>query len=364
MSPNAGSAVSDVLNSGYIGEGPITAETERSMSEFLGNDVALTHSCTSGLDLVYHVLGLKEGDWVVSTPQTCFATHTTLVNRRVNIAWADIDPLTGLIDPADVSRVVARMRADGTEPKAIVTVDWGGTACDYDELRRNGVPIVQDAAHSIDTRYKGEPISRSGGDFVVWSFQAIKTLTASDGGAVKTRSPEETERVRILRWFGLDRNKNQSFRCRDDIPEAGYKYHMTDVNAAILRENLRILPENLERIRQNSRRLCREIDNPYVTVPEYTDDSSWWLFTVSVRSPYRDGMIAWLSQLGIESSLVHKRNDQYSCFDYLDPRYRRDLPGVQEFDQTHLCVPNGWWLTSEETDHVIGAINRFDPLLG
>ena len=150
MSPDAADATGKVLNSGFIGQGPKVDQFEKELQSLFNTEkrVISVNSCTTALELAYKLIGLKSGDKVISSPMTCVATNLPLYNNGIEVIWVDVDPETGLIDPKDVAKKMT------PEVKAIICVDWCGSACDYDELRKFGVPIVEDAAHSILTYYK------------------------------------------------------------------------------------------------------------------------------------------------------------------------------------------------------------------
>ncbi len=320
-----------VLDSGFIGQGPRVEEFEQGFGDLVGAPYPplAVNSCTSALDLALHLIGVGPGDEVVSTPMTCTATNGVIVNRGARIVWADVDPFTGLISPEDVGRKIT------PKTKAIMAVDWAGRPCDYPELRSSGIPVVQDAAHSLFA---------SGGDYTCWSFQAIKFLTTGDGGALLA-PPEQMERGRLLRWYGLDRRSGDSFRCAQDIQEAGFKYHMNDIAAAIGLANLRTAARNVGRHLENADWYADSFWGHEADTP-----CAYWLFTVLVED--RDRFIAHLAERGVEASPVHARNDKHRAFNFPSG----PLPGVDYFAAHEVAIPVGWWLTLEEREQVIDAV--------
>ena len=186
--------LSAILHSGFIGQGPKVEEFEDLLQKELNSNVRpiTVNSCTSAIDLALHLIGVGPGDEVISTPQTCFASQVGSIHRGAKIRWADIDPITGLIDPESVSSLV------NEKTKAIICVNWAGRICDYSKLKAFGVPVVEDAAHTWDS-FLQESVER--GDYICYSFQAIKYLTTGDGGILLC-PPEKQEEARILRWYG------------------------------------------------------------------------------------------------------------------------------------------------------------------
>jgi dTDP-4-amino-4,6-dideoxygalactose transaminase len=348
MSPTAGEELTKVLNSGFIGQGPKVDLFEKELQNLFQTKkrVISVNSCTTALELAYRLIGLKEGDSVISSPMTCVATNLPLYNNGINVIWADVDPITGLIS---VESVREKMNPS---VKAIVCVDWCGSSCDYDGLRQFGVPIVEDAAHSLLTKYKGEHIANVGGDYVCWSFQAIKHLTCGDGGAIIV-PPDRVERAVKMRWFGFDRTKSESFRCAQDITDFGFKYHMNDISATIGLENLKHAKGLVDKHVANAKFFCENINNTKVKIPVFNPESSHWIYTVLVDD--KPGFIKYMTDKNIEVSPVHNRNDNYTIFS----KFKTDLPNLDRFFSEQLAIPVGWWLSQEDLDIIVKAINEW-----
>lgn len=343
-----------VLRSGYIGEGDMVKAFEQDLASEWGctKRVISVNSCTSALELAFHLIGVKD-KYVITTPQTCTATNTAIVSRGGIILWADVDQFTGNICPKSVDRLIAR---HGTAAiAAICCVDWGGTACDYDELKKYGIPVVEDAAHSYLTKYKGQHISMSGGDYVCFSFQAIKHLTSGDGGALIVPD-DQVDRARLLRWYGLDRESGTSFRCVQNIQEAGFKFHMNNIAAAIGKANIPTARRAVEASRENALYYCENIktEGRVIYIPLFDPESSYWLYTILVED--RDDFIAYLGENGVAASPVHARNDRHTCF---PPRQvgGLDRAGVDYFSQYNVSIPNGFWLTAEDREKILALVN-------
>lgn len=364
MSDGAPGAAAAVLASGFIGQGPVVDEFEDALRLELDapRDVLTVNSCTSAIDLALHLIGAGRGDSVVTTPMTCSATNTHLALRGVRIIWADVDPITGLIDPVD-----AGCKVD-PDTVAIIAVDWAGRVCDYPALRAHGLPVIQDAAHSWLAERGGRQIARGGGDFIAWSFQAIKALTCGDGGALLCPDAETTERARLLRWYGLDRRSAADFRCAQDITEAGYKYHMNDISAAVGLANMGAARAGVSAARRCAERLSEALAGiPGITLPPPDPGASWWLYTVLVEPSIIDGqqrdnvasLKAHLAARGIDSSPVHRRNDAHTAFKRATGIYRYGLRGVNAFADRELAIPCGWWVDDDAIIRVAQAVREW-----
>jgi dTDP-4-amino-4,6-dideoxygalactose transaminase len=354
MSAEAKELVGEVLDSGYIGQGAKVEQFEKQFAELAEapHEVLTVNSCTSAIDLALHLIGVGPGDEVITTPMTCTASNSAVVTRGSTPVWADVDPTTGLIDPASVHRQLTR------KTKAIIAVDWAGEPCDYAELKSYGVPVIEDAAHALLATIGGQPIARVGGDYVAWSFQAIKHLTTGDGGALLAPA-HQIERARLLRWYGLDRKSSANFRCEQNIREVGYKYHMNDIAAAIGLANLPTAKAVVDRHRHNAAIYAEAFEGfgGRGRAPRASKQSSWWLYTLLVDSP--QVFVSFMKSEGIEASPVHARNDKHTAFLRVAERRGETLRGVDLFAGHEVAIPVGWWIRDHDVQHIIATVRRW-----
>ncbi len=374
MSPEAGEQMQETLYSGYITQGPKVKEFEDQLSIFLGSDslkVVTVNSATSALQLAVRLAKGKVYDHglVISTPMTCTATNTAIVAAGAQILWADVNPVTGNIDPESVQRLL--MKYSG-QVRAIVGVDWGGHPCEWQKLNDLGnihnALTIQDAAHafgSVDHKFPDKCAT-----LVCYSFQAIKPLTTVDGGAIVTRSHHYSEAAKLLRWFGIDRESSQKdFRCSMEIPEPGYKYHMNDVNASVGLANLPHINNLLKKVHHNAQVLRLSVKNagygsaariyPVGTDKEYAP----WIFTIRVE--HREHFIEYMKEKGIMTGQVHARNDTMTCFRYpYTVGQDGHLSGLAVFASTQVNIPCGWWVNEQEINFIGECIKEYCGLVG
>lgn len=365
VSPNVDKPLLEVIHSGWLGEGPKVLEFENNLKKYSGNEQLVTvNSGTSALHLSYHLALNQDApkgyynsneDEIISTAITCTATNTPILNNGAKIVWADVDPLTGNIDPADIERKITK------NTKAISMVHWGGNPCKIDEInkiaQKYNLKTIEDAAHAIGMEYKGEKCGNHS-DYAIHSFQAIKHITAVDGGVVFIKSAEDFERAKLLRWFGIDRTirEDVDLRCEIDVPEAGYKFHMNDVCAVIGNENFKHLPEILSGHQENAYFYNSAFKNSSaVTVSPQNPDgkAAYWLYTIHINN--RDELMKKLNDAGIMCSKVHARNDTHSMFD----EFKTDLPNAEKFNATHLCIPVGWWVTNDQREYIAEQVIKY-----
>jgi perosamine synthetase len=349
--------IKDVIFSGYIGQGPRVEKFEHELGAWFASKNVLTlNNGTSAISLALRLSGVCHGDEVITTPMTCVATNEPILAAGAKIIWADIDPYTGNIDPADVVKKITN------KTKAIIGVDWGGYPCDLNSLmgiaREHGIKLIEDACHAFGAQYQNRPVGAIS-DFTCFSFQAIKEITTIDGGALVCRLKKDCERGRLLRWYGIDRRENRKdFRCEKDIKEYGYKFHMNDVSAAIGSEQLKYVKSNLDKTRLNAAEYNKAfLPFRHIECLRYSDDrlSSYWLYTLRVKNP--GYFIGYMRRHGITASQVHARNDKHTVFN----KFAARLPGVDDFVSHQACIPVGWWLKRRDIAHIINTIEHYNP---
>ena len=354
VSERAITRVVDILRSGWIGEGPVVAEFEEAFRQRIGAPYAVAvNSGTSALHLAVALTGAGPGDEVITTAQTMMATSHAILMQHARPVFADVQYLTGNIDPADIAhRITPRT-------KCLVVVHWAGHPCDMDEIHAvaaaHGLPVIEDAAHAVGAVYKGRPVG-SMSPYTCFSFQAIKHITSGDGGMVTLTSPDKYDEARRRRWFGIDRaNRIPSILGEPawNVTEVGYKYHMNDIAAALGLEHLGELAAILDRRAAIAARYRQALARvPGITLFTSGDDrrSAHWLFTLHVER--RTDFAAMMRAKGIAASVVHLRIDTNDVFGGLRP----DLPALAKFTETHMSIPVHEFLTDGDVERVIRAI--------
>lgn len=345
----------EVLHSGFIGQGQKVEEFEKILKNYFGNPYVLTlNNGTAGLHLALRLAGVGAGDEVITTAMTCTATNMPIMAAGAKIVWADINPVSGLIDAEAIRKKIT------PKTKAIIMVHFGGIPCDIDEInevaKEHGLKTIEDAAHAFGAEYKGQKIGNHS-DYIMFSLQAIKHVTTIDGGLLLCKTEEDYNRGKLLRWYGIDREeKRKEFRCEEDILEYGYKYHMNDVSAVIGIEQMKSADQIVDRHIANQRYYDSALKGlKGITLIEKKDHykSASWLYTLHVEK--RDEFSAWMSERGIMTSRVHERNDKHTAFrEYLAP-----LPNVDKFNSTQISIPVGWWITDEDREFIANKIKEF-----
>lgn len=339
----------DVLYSGYISQGPIVSEFESRLAKLTSNPLTLSlNSGTSSLVLALKLSGVKKGDEVISTAMTAEPTNTSILNSGAIVKFADVEPNTGLICPKSIRNKITE------NTRAILVVHYAGMVCNMDEINKIGIdyniPIIEDCAHSLLAQYLGEPLGFHS-DYACFSFQAIKHMTTIDGGMIALKNLDDFKRAKSLRWFGLSKDVP---RDQNVILEAGYKFNMNDVNAAIGNLQLDYLDSNVYKYIENGKYLDTNLVNTDgVELIQYHNNTSpsYWLYTMLVEN--RSDFIRAMSDRGISASTLHVRNDKHPCFNF-----KGNLPNLDIFYSKFVHIPCGWWVGDAERDLIVNSIKK------
>jgi UDP-4-amino-4-deoxy-L-arabinose-oxoglutarate aminotransferase len=357
-------AVTDVLRSGWITSGSRTSEFEARFRDRLGctGAVALS-SATAGMHLLLRALDIGPGDEVVTPSMTWVSTVNLIVLCGARPVFVDVDRDTMMTTAAHVEGVI------GERTRLIVPVHFAGASVDLDPLRalarQWNVPMVEDAAHALGTTYRGDPIGRQG--TAIFSFHPIKNITTGEGGMLCSEDAALIDRVRRLRFHGLDVDAyDRETRGRvpqAEVQEPGYKYNMTDIAAALGLGQLARLDEfNRKRATLSARYRARLAELPEVRpleLPGYPMGHAWNLFVVRIADEARvsrDGLTAGLKERGIGTGrhfrAVHLQRYYRNAF----PVRPGDLPNT-EWNSARLCsLPLFPDMSTTEVDRVVDAI--------
>jgi dTDP-4-amino-4,6-dideoxygalactose transaminase len=380
MNPNAKVEVGKILDSGYIGQGPKVEEFEKQLKDYFNSDKVITlNSGTSGLHLALHLLkkkssvtavdgysvfekswpGLQDGDEILCTALTCTASNWPVLANGLKIKWVDIDPTTLNMDLDDLERKI------GPKTKAIIAVHWGGYPIDLDRLKAIQEKsqqiygfrpaIIEDGAHSFGSEYKGKKLGNHG-NMVMYSLQAIKHITAVDGGLLVLPHQELYNRAKLIRWYGIDRDGNRKdFRCEADIEEWGFKFHMNDVCATVGIENLKDAEWIIGKHRDNAKfydENLKGVSGVTLLDRHKGHDSAFWIYSMLVEN--RDGFYKHMKDCGIVVSQVHERNDKHTCV----REFRSHLPNLERTIGKVVSIPVGWWVTEEQRQYIVDSIKQ------
>jgi len=352
------------IKSGWVTQGPKVAEFEKAVAAYVGAKHGIaTTSCTTGLHLALATAGVGPGDEVIVPSFTFIASANAILYTGATAVFAEIDPRTYNIDPNDIEHRITK------RTKAIMPVDQIGMTADMDAInsiaKRHGVDVVEDAAPTIGSEYKGKKTG-SNAHQTVFSFHPRKVITTGEGGMITTDDDALADRARKLRAHGmsvsdLDRHKADRVII-EEYNELGFNYRMTDIQASIGLVQLRRLPELLKTRIEKAHRYDRElpeikgIEIPYV--PPYATHTyqSYCLRLTKACALDRETLMTNLLHRGIAT----RRGVMASHLEktYIDRIGRVSLPITEEATEHTMLIPLFASMTEEEQTYVIDVLRE------
>jgi perosamine synthetase len=350
--------VLEVLDSGYLTEGPVTHEFERVFSEFVGSSHAIAvTSCTTGLEIALRALGIGPGDEVIVPDYTYPATATVVAIVGAHCVIVDIDPSTMLIDYDAVEKAIT------PKTKAIIPVSLFGNPLDYDRLTeiktKYSVYIVEDAACAIGAEFKGRKVGTFA-DITVFSLHPRKFITTGEGGMITTDNQLWADWMNSYKHFGMKMNNSSREEIVFEIPGTNYK--LSNVLSAIGLGQMKEIEILLARRRELAAKydhLLRDLNDliiPKTTINGNHSYQSYCIFTTS-----RDRILNIMRsegtevQIGTYSLHMHPAFQNSSNFTVIS-----DMTGSRKAYETCLTLPLFHYLTEVEQIYIV---NRLETLL-
>lgn len=346
-----------ILTSGFLNEGECVTRFNEFLSSYLHHkNVILLNSCTSALTLALKLAGVTPDDEVITTSMTCVATNTPISNLGAKVVWCDINHETGNIDPSKIESLITN------RTKAILCVNWAGIPCDLEMLqkicKKHKIKLIQDAAHSFGAKYNEKHVCHYA-DYTCYSFQAIKHITTGDGGALVCKDDIDFDRAKKLKWFGIDRESTKDEkgewkgqRWEVDIKEAGYKFHMNNISAAIGISQIPHIDTILDKHIKNAETYKKIFEDNKLIKPLNIIENSqptYWVYTVLLDKEIdRNLILEKMNNERISAGLVHIPCDGYECFS----DSKSDLPKTKYFYDHQISLPCGWWLDEDDIKHI------------
>ncbi len=319
------SAAGRAILSGWVTQGPEVAAFEREFAAF----VAAPHACavssgTTALHLALLAVGVRPGDEVITVSHSYIATANSIRYGGALPVFVDIDPATFNIDPAKVEAAITK------DTRAILCVHQMGMPCDLKAIlgvaSRHQIPVVEDAACAVGSEIqwdgRWEKIGKPHADVACFSFHPRKLLTTGDGGMLTTASAEIDRKFRLWRQHGMstpDTVRHSSPTVIfESYPELGFNYRLTDIQAAIGREQLKRLPEAIGKRRQLAQCYQQLADVPGLVIPLEPQwaRTNWQSFCV--RLPANTNQ-RWVMQAMLDQGIATRRGIMCA---HLEPAYR------------------------------------------
>lgn len=359
-------AVVSVLRSVWVTTGPMVEAFERAFAGFVGAEHAVSVSSgTAALHTAMAALGVGPGDEVIVPPITFAATANAVVFQGGTPVFADVDPDTLLLDPAEVERLIT------PRTRAVVAVDYAGQPCDYAALRqiaaRHGAVLVADACHALGAEDRGR---RAGtlADLNVFSFHPVKHLTTGEGGMITTSSAEYAERMRRFRNHCITRDHHERTAhgaWRYEITGLGWNYRLTDIQCALGGSQLTKVDGWLQRRREIARRYLAALATIPGAEPLRHRDGvlhAYHLFVIRVDpgclDAHRDAVFAALRAEGIGVNVHYEPV-------HLHPLYRERFgtrpglcPKAEAAAERILSLPMFAGMSDRDVQDVIAALEK------
>jgi len=353
------------LRSGWLTTGHKVKQFEREFVEFIGAKHALAvNSCTAALHLALEAVGVGPGDEVITTPMTFTATAAVIEHLGARPVFADVTAQTLNIDPEQIRRRLS------PRTKAILPVHFAGQACDMDAIvdiaRGASVPVIEDAAHAIPTRYNGRMVGTLS-DITCFSFYATKNVTTGEGGMVVTDRDDIMERMRLMHLHGMSKDAwkryTQNGSWSYEILAPGFKYNLTDIAAAIGIHQLRKCQAfHRRRLTIADQYDAAFADLPGISIPRVEDREShgWHLYVIQV-DPERltIGRDAFIDQLIARNIGVSVHFIPLHVHPYYRERYAlrpQDFPNAWGAYERIVSLPIYAKMSDDDVRHVVDAV--------
>jgi len=354
------------LESGWLTTGPRVAAFERAFAEYTDAAYAVAlNSCTAALHLSLLACEIGAGDEVVTTPLTFCATANTIVHTGARPVFADIDPLTGNLDPAAAAAAIT------TRTRALLPVHYAGRPIDvvaFQALaRRSGLRLIEDAAHCVEGVADGRKVGAIG-DFTCFSFYATKNLTTGEGGMVTTNDERAAAFIRTASLHGMSRDAWMRYapggRSDYDVVMPGFKYNMMDLQAAIGLHQLAALEDRYAQRDAVWAAYDAAFERLPLRLPMPTragDRHARHLYTVLVDERAagisRDELQRRLAARGVSTSIHFRALHLHPYYQERFGYTRGMFPAAEAVSDTTLSLPLAAGMRADTVDRVIEAVH-------
>jgi dTDP-4-amino-4,6-dideoxygalactose transaminase len=354
-------AVGDVLASPFLTSGRVSKNVEEQLRRFFDVPHALlVNSWTNGAVATLLALGIGQGDEVIVPAMTFVATANVAELLGAKPVFIDVDETTLMLTPERVARALT------PRTRAVIPVHLYGQMCDIPALRaaiggRPEVAIIEDAAHSFESRYKGHPPGAHS-DAAIFSFYATKNVTCGEGGAIITRRADLFEAILQTRLHGMsagavDRFAGERYR-HWDMACLGTKANLPDLLAALLPRQIATVRERLALREERARRYEEAFSGNVIRLPKMMPGtvSARHLFPIHLPPKYRDRALAALNEHGIGTTVNYRAVPMTTYYRKKYGYVAADFPVSCEWGEGTITLPLYPSLTVEEQDYVIATV--------
>jgi perosamine synthetase len=355
--------ISQVIESGWVSQGPKVAEFEEIFARYVGARHAVaTTSCTTALHAALSVSGIGPGDEVIVPSLSFIATANSVLYCGATPVFVDVEPETCNIDVQKIEETVTR------KTRAIMPVHQMGLPADLDPIKKiaekNKLLIIEDAACAIGSEYNNTKIGGHG-NIACFSFHPRKIITTGEGGMITTDDPTIAERLRRFRHHGMSVSDIERHMANSVIietyPELGYNYRMTDMQAAMGIGQMKKLSFLLDARKQMARMYDNELGRiPHIRIPQVPSYArhnyqSYWIELLDSASVDRNTLMAKLLEKGIATRRGIMAIHRELCYQAYAGIY---LPNTDRLTDNTLLLPLYPALSAEEQTFIINSIKE------
>ena len=349
-------AVLNVLEGEFLGMGKKVQEFEQRLTDFFGREAVCVVNGTAALHLALQACGIGPGDEVIAPSLTYVATFQAISATGAIPVACDINPETLQIDISSIKKHITR------NTKAIVPVHYSGQPCELDKIfeiaKANRLRVIEDAAHALGSHYYNRKIG-SFGDIACFSFDGIKNITSGEGGCVVSDDIEVLRKIKDSRLLGVEKDTEKRFSGQRswlfDVNSQGWRYHMSDLMAAIGIEQLKKIA-----IFANRRRALAKLydiklqDNDYVVTIHHNYDEIIPHIYVIVLKPIidRKKLIDEMFEMGVQVGIHYNLNHKLTFY-----KSKVVLPVAEELSSRLLSLPLHASLTDNNVCDIVDILN-------
>jgi len=357
----------DSVRSCWLGTGKKVALFERDFAAYKKvKFAAAVNSCSAALHLSCLALDIKPGDEVITTAMTFCATVNAIIHAGATPVLADINPFTLNIDPAAIEKKIT------PRTKAIIVVHFAGRPCEMDAInaiaKKHRLFIIEDCAHAIESEYKSTPCGTMG-DIGCFSFYSTKNITTGEGGMVISNNEKLISKIKNLALHGLSADAWSRFSDEGYkhyfVQEAGFKYNMTDLQAAFGIHQLKRIEDYWERRRKIWNFYNSELKGLPIALP-YEDDAdcknAYHLYTIRINKAVcgisRDEFLNSMHRLNIGCGVHYHAIPSHPYYQRTYNFKEADFPEAVKYGHETVSIPISPKLTEQDTRDVVDAIKE------
>jgi dTDP-4-amino-4,6-dideoxygalactose transaminase len=352
--------VGEVLKSVFLTTGDVVSEFESKFSRYLKCKYTIgVTSCTGALHLSLLALGIGHGDEVITTPMTFIATANAIIQAGATPVFVDAEPETANIDASLIEKAIT------PRTKAIMPVHLYGQMCDMIAIKQiadtHHLMIIEDAAHTIEAVRDGVRPGQLG-DTACYSFYPTKSITSGEGGAISTNDDKTAEKLILLRNHGMNKDAAKRYTAlyqHWDMEILGWKYNMSNIQAALLLNQL----EHIDEFRQKREDISRLYEKSFKGNPNISllrivpsSKSARLMFTILVSPDKRDIILHKLQEKGVGVAVNYRAIHLLTYYRRTFGFKRGVFPVAEKIGDSTITLPLYPKLTEEETQYVIKVV--------